>query len=111
MYAAKLELVVVGKPSNREHADDMRIKRHHELGIDEAKSQVSQIASELSQVFSLTSDWHGDVLKFRGSGVTGEVAVADDSIEFNVKLGFALFMMEAPLRSAINNALDAHLHR
>lgn len=89
----------------------MRIKRDHELGIDAAKSRMSKVAEELSQQFSLTSNWHGDRLNFRGSGVTGEVAVAHDSIEFNVKLGFVLLIMEGPIRSAINNALDTHLQQ
>lgn len=89
----------------------MRIKRDHDLGIDAAKNQVSQIADELAQQFSLTSDWHGDNLSFRGSGVTGEVAVAENSIEFVVKLGLALMMMEGPIRSAINKALDEHLQQ
>lgn len=87
----------------------MRIKRDHHLGIDAAKIRVSEVAEDLSQQFSLTSDWHGDRLNFRGIGVTGKVDVADDSIEFNVKLGFALMIMEGPIRSAINKALDAHL--
>lgn len=70
---------------------------------------LSQVAKDLSQRFSLTSDWHGDRLDFRGSGVTGKVDVADDSIDFNVKLGFALMMMDRPIRSAINKALESHL--
>ena len=97
--------------SNRGCAESMRIRRDHHLGIDAAKSRVSEVAEELSQQFSLTSDWHGDRLNFRGSGVTGKVDVTHDRIEFNVKLGFALLIMEGPIRSAINNALDAHLQQ
>ena len=87
----------------------MKISRAHNLGSDEARKRIQKVALELEQRFSLRSEWQGEKLKFRGSGVKGDVAIADDSIEFNVELGFALMMMEGPIRSAINSALDDHI--
>lgn len=87
----------------------MRIRRDHNLGIDAAKKRVDEVALDLQQRFSLRSEWRGDRLHFKGSGINGDVAVSDNSIEFNVKLGFALMMMEEPIRSAISSALDDHL--
>lgn len=87
----------------------MHIRRQHDLGIGEAKRRVDKVAADISGQFSLRSHWQGDTLNFNGSGVKGAVLVAENSIEFDVDLGFALMMMEAPIRSAITQALDKQL--
>lgn len=89
----------------------MRIRRQHDLGADEARSRVDKVAADLERQFSLKSEWRGDELHFRGAGAKGRVAVTEDSIEFNVELGFALMMMEPAIRSAVNKALDKHIAR
>jgi len=45
----------------------------------------------------------------RGNGVNGHLAVAAESVEIVIRLGFALKLMEAPIRSAIENTIDEHL--
>ena len=87
----------------------MRIRRNHDLGLDEAKHRLDKVADTLSSQFSLRSNWQGDSLAFRGTGVDGKVDVTDESIEFNVELGFALMLMEAPIKNAIEKALDDEL--
>lgn len=89
----------------------MRIRREHDLGVDEARARIGKVAAELERRFSLSSEWQGDRLRFHGSGVKGSVDVADDSLEFKIELGFALMMMEPAIRSAINTALDKHIAR
>lgn len=87
----------------------MRIKRSHSLGTTEAKRRVDQLAGDLGKQLGLSSEWRGDHLKIVGSGVNGQIAVADDSIEVDVKLGLALTLMESPIRAAIEDAMDNHL--
>ncbi|MDH3274910.1 MAG: polyhydroxyalkanoic acid system family protein [Gammaproteobacteria bacterium] len=87
----------------------MRIRRNHQLGIEEAKNRASHIAGHLEQQFSLTSNWVGDRLMVRGNGVDGHLAVAEESIEVVVRLGFALKLMEIPIRRAIESTMDEHL--
>ena len=45
----------------------------------------------------------------RGNGVNGYLHVEEDSLEIEVKLGFALKLMEAPIRSAIESTIDEEL--
>ena len=87
----------------------MRIRRNHQLGIAEAKSRANEIAAHLEQQFSLTSRWVGDRLMVRGNGVDGHLSVAEESIELVVRLGFALKLMEGPIRRAIESTIDEHL--
>ena len=87
----------------------MRIRRNHRLGIEEARNRANHIAGHLERQYSLTSSWVGDRLMVRGNGVNGHLAVAEESIELVVKLGFALKLMEGPIRSAIESTIDEHI--
>ncbi|MBT8102876.1 MAG: polyhydroxyalkanoic acid system family protein [Gammaproteobacteria bacterium] len=87
----------------------MKIRRSHQLGSEEARRRADEIAGHLGRQFSLTSRWQGDRLLVSGNGVNGFLHVEDDSIELEVRLGFALKLMEGPIRSAIENTIDEHL--
>jgi len=87
----------------------MIIRRRHQLGIEEAKNRADQIAGHLERQYSLTSNWQGDYLVVSGNGVNGQLVVAEESIELEVRLGFALKLMEGPIRSAIEDTMDEHL--
>jgi putative polyhydroxyalkanoate system protein len=87
----------------------MRIRRSHQLGIAEARNRADRIAADLQEQFSLRSTWHGDALQVKGNGVAGQLTVAEDSIELNVKLGLALKLMEGPIRSVIERTIDEEL--
>lgn len=87
----------------------MKFRRSHQLGLEEAKHRADQIAEDLTRQFSLTSTWQGDYLLVSGSGVNGHLHVAEDSIEIEIKLGFALKLMEGPIRSVIERDIDQHL--
>lgn len=87
----------------------MRIRRSHGLGTVEARRRANEIAAHLGRQYSLTSKWQGDRLVVSGNGVNGYLHVEDDSIELEIKLGFALKFMEGPIRSAIENTIDQHL--
>jgi putative polyhydroxyalkanoate system protein len=77
--------------------------------MEEARNRADRIAADLKQQFSMRSTWHGDALKVSGNGVSGQLMVAEDSIELNVRLGFALKLMEGPIRSAIEATIDEEL--
>lgn len=87
----------------------MKIRRDHSLGKDEARKRVDEIAATLSSKFNLRSAWEGDDLKFDGSGVQGRIVVADNSVDVDLTLGFALKIIEGTIRSSIEDAMDEHL--
>lgn len=89
----------------------MRIRRSHEFGIEEARRRIDEVAADLEQRFSLTTQWQGDNLAISGTGIKGQVTVTDQTVELNLKLGFALAIMEGPIRSAIEQNLDDHLQQ
>jgi putative polyhydroxyalkanoate system protein len=87
----------------------MKIKKEHCLGKEEARKRVETIAETLGATYGLQTSWVGDDLKIDGSGVKGCIVVADDSVAVEVKLGFALAMMESTIRTSLQEAMDKHL--
>lgn len=87
----------------------MKIQREHALGKDDARRRVDKIAVALGDKFSLRSRWEGDKLKITGSSVKGQIAVDDQLIVVDVKLGFALMMFESTIKTSITEAMDKYL--
>ena len=88
----------------------MHIRREHHFSPEEAREKVDILAAELEKKFMLRSRWNGDRLEFNGGGASGEVTLGDDYVELNVKLGFALKLMEPTLRAAIEETLDEQIN-
>ncbi len=87
----------------------MKIRREHSLGSEEARRRVDEIAADMGSRLNLSSEWRGDALQVKGSGVDGTIAVSEDAIEIQIELGFALMLMEGSIRSAIESTMDKHL--
>lgn len=87
----------------------MRIRRNHQLSIDEAKIRADEIAEDLCKRFALQAHWKGDSLFLNGTGVKGELHLEEHVLEIVIKLGFALKLMEEPIRSFIEGSIDDHL--
>jgi len=87
----------------------MKIRRSHNLGREEARIRADRIASDLHQQFSLRSNWQGDALHVKGNGVKGLLRVDESHLELDVRLSFALKLMEGPIRSAIEKTIDEEL--
>jgi putative polyhydroxyalkanoate system protein len=87
----------------------MRIRRSHNLGLEEARHRADLIAADLQRQFSMRANWQGDALHVRGNGVTGQLTVDEHTIELDVRLGLALMLMEGPIRAAIEKTIDEEL--
>jgi len=87
----------------------MKIRRSHNLGLEEARNRADRIAADLQEQFSLRSTWQGDALHVKGNGVSGQLRVDERDIELDVSLGFALKLMEGPIRSVIEKTIDEEL--
>jgi putative polyhydroxyalkanoate system protein len=87
----------------------MKIRRRHNLGLEEARKRADRIAADLQGQFSMRSRWQGDVLQVQGNGVKGQLLVDEHNMELDVQLGFALKLMEGPIRAAIEATIDEEL--
>jgi len=87
----------------------MRLERNHDLGIDDAKQRVDRIWAVIEARYGLTGRWSGDKLKFFGASARGHIAVDEQRVLVEVRLSFAMMLMEGSIKSHISAAMDEHL--
>jgi putative polyhydroxyalkanoate system protein len=82
---------------------DIKLARPHSLSLAKAKALAQKAADALAEEYDLTSEWHGDTLRFHRSGVNGQMHVTDSEIRLDVTLGLLL--------KAFKGAIAAHIER
>jgi len=88
---------------------EIRYKREHHLSIKDAKKIAQKAADDLGREYDLQSEWEGDTLHFRRSGVDGHMHVTAHYIDLHVKLGLLLRPFKAAFERHIERNLDALL--
>ncbi len=84
----------------------MRIERNHELGKEAAKGCVDKMRSDVEAKYGLSTTWEGDALKVSGNGVSGQICVDERLVVVDLRLGFALTMLEGPIKAQLSEAMD-----
>lgn len=82
---------------------DILIRRSHTLDPRTARQAADKIARQLDAEFDLAYEWNDNVLRFKRSGVSGELVVERKEVHIRVRLGFLL--------TAIRPRVEAEIHR
>ena len=85
---------------------DIRLARPHSLSLAKAKALAQKTADALAEEYQLTSEWHGDTLRFHRSGVDGQMHVTDSEIRLDVSLGLLLKAFKGAIAGHIERNLD-----
>ncbi|MFZ5512168.1 MAG: polyhydroxyalkanoic acid system family protein [Pseudomonadota bacterium] len=85
---------------------DIVIRRTHGLSAQQARDAAESIAAKLQQEFDLRYQWDGDVLRFKRSGVSGELQVEPREVEIRVRLGFLLAALRPRVEQEIHKFFD-----
>ena len=86
----------------------MKIRRSHDLGLEEARNRVDRMAEQLGEQYSVTSSWNGDHVVVRGNGVNGRIVVEHEYVEAQIQLGSPLVIMQNQIRAGIEAVIDEH---
>jgi putative polyhydroxyalkanoate system protein len=85
------------------------IRRPHGKTHAEARALVDKTADSLSKKFGVASEWAGDTLHFRRSGVIGRIEVTKTELIVHAELGFLLGAMKPMIEREIKVQLDKRL--
>ena len=85
---------------------DIKMIKFHALPLAKAKQLVQKAADNLGEEYDLTSEWHGDTLRFHRSGVEGQMKVTASEIHLDVTLGFLLKPFKAKFVEHIEHNFD-----
>ena len=71
------------------------VERSHSLGLAVAREKAEALAQRLASEYDVKYRWSGDTLEFKRSGADGTIAVGDDSVRVELKLGLLLSALAA----------------
>lgn len=79
----------------------IHIVHPHKLAPGQARDAAQKVADKLTDEFALSCRWHGDVLHFERSGVSGTLALAREQVEMDLKLGFLMSAFSGKIEQRI----------
>ncbi|MCG6859939.1 MAG: polyhydroxyalkanoic acid system family protein [Chromatiaceae bacterium] len=88
---------------------NIHIERSHNLGLEDARSKVEQLAESLKEDLQIDYEWSGDRLVFERFGASGSIVVSADKIDLDIELGMVLALMKDNIEEGVNRRLDAVL--
>jgi len=90
---------------------DIKLARSHSLPIAKAKALVQKTADRLAAQYNLSSEWHGNTLRFHRTGVEGQMDVTHSEIRLDLTLGLLLKPLKGQIVDHIEHDLDTALRR
>jgi putative polyhydroxyalkanoate system protein len=85
---------------------DIHIERAHAMPVKKAREAADKFAAELDEKFDLESEWDGDTLHFRRSGVNGSLVLEKSRVVIDLRLGLLLSAFKGSFEEHINANLD-----
>ncbi len=69
---------------------DISISQTHKLSQKKARAAAQKVVDQLVEEYDLVTEWEGNVLFFKRSGVSGTLALHDKQAQLEITLGFLL---------------------
>ena len=85
------------------------VERSHTLGRDAARAKAQRIAERLAEQYNVRYAWQGDRLQVRRTGASGSIAVEENLVRDELKLGLLLSGLRGTIEREIEQALDKRL--
>ena len=82
------------------------IHRAHSLDKEHAREAAETLAKDLSKQFDVNYQWEGDLLKFRRSGVKGQLDISENDLHIRLELGLMLRPFKSRIEQEIHSQLD-----
>ncbi|MEO6625177.1 MAG: polyhydroxyalkanoic acid system family protein [Burkholderiaceae bacterium] len=92
---------------------DLHIVRNHTLGLAKARKIAFDWAEQVERDFSMECTYEegrsADLVRFKRSGVEGELQVTKDRFELDARLGFLLGAFKGRIEAEVVKLLDTLL--
>lgn len=81
---------------------DISITQPHKLPPKKAKAAAQKVADQMAKEYEMASEWEGDVLSFKRSGVTGRLVLLEKTAQLEISLGFLLKMFAPTIEEKVS---------
>lgn len=69
---------------------DISITQTHKLPHKKAKAAAQKVADQMAEEYDMASEWDGDVLVFKRTGVSGKLTLSEQHAKLEIRLGILL---------------------
>lgn len=80
---------------------DISIRQEHQLPLQQAKDAAQKVADKMAAEFDMTTQWDGDTLSFKRSGVAGTLALREKEAQIDITLDFLFKAFTGPLQEKV----------
>ena len=85
---------------------DIIIRRKHGKTHAAARAAAEHMASELKDEFDLDYAWEGEVMHFKRTGVSGQLALDNEDVVLSIRLGFFLAALKPSVEREVHKFFD-----
>ena len=89
----------------------IHLARAHHLGLNAARAEVERIAARVRDEYGAEYHWSDDILYFKRSGLSGQIAVTETSMALTIRLGLLLSPMKRQIEERLTRKVDEALAR
>ncbi|BFN12998.1 polyhydroxyalkanoic acid system family protein [Marinobacter sp. RI1] len=82
------------------------IHRAHSLDKEHAREAAETLAKDLAKQFDVNYQWEGDLLRFKRSGVKGQLDISENDLHIRLELGLMLRPFKSRIEQEIHSQLD-----
>lgn len=82
------------------------VHRSHSLDHEHARQAAETLAEDLSKQFDVHYQWDGDVMRFKRSGVKGQLDITPQDIHVHLELSLLLRPFKNRIEQEIHSQLD-----
>ncbi|MDC0663183.1 polyhydroxyalkanoic acid system family protein [Marinobacter sp. SS21] len=82
------------------------VHRSHSLDHEHARQAAETLAQDLSKQFDVHYQWDGDVMRFKRSGVKGQLDITPQDIHVHLELSLLLRPFKNRIEQEIHRQLD-----
>ncbi|CAN0595620.1 polyhydroxyalkanoic acid system family protein [Marinobacter sp. M-5] len=82
------------------------VHRAHSMDKAHARQAAETLAEDLSKQFDVNYQWEGDVLRFKRSGVKGQLNITHNDLHIRLELGMLLRPFRSRIEQEIHSQLD-----
>ncbi|HEX6612767.1 MAG TPA: polyhydroxyalkanoic acid system family protein [Rhodanobacteraceae bacterium] len=84
------------------------ITRGHGLGRERAREIVERIAQDLIRRYAVQTQWEGDTLLVKRSGIEGRIEVGEDRVRMHARLGLMVGMLKGTIEDAVRRQFEQY---
>ena len=84
---------------------DIIICQAHQLSRNKAKAAAQKVADQMAEEYDMASQWEGDVLVFKRTGVSGTLALLENEAQLEIKLGFLFKSFASTIESKVTEKM------